>query len=127
MHGNNKTHGNCKMSELYVVKKVKGPMPSKRTDGMYWEIALVSEVNGVEWKTYPDTTMKNFVLWNTIVTEPDAGWILTNLKKKSLDKLIINADSQVQIVANIDRSTALNAVREQLSKPVSNNFGNLFE
>ena len=116
-----------RMSELYVVKKVKGPMPSKRTDGMYWEIALVSEVNGVEWKTYPDTTMKNFVLWNTIVTEPDAGWILTNLKKKSLDKLIINADSQVQIVANIDRSTALNAVREQLSKPVSNNFGNLFE
>jgi len=115
------------MSELYVVKKIKGPMPSKRTDGMYWEIALVSEINGIEWKTYPDTTMKNFALWSTIVADANAGWILTNLKKKSLDKLIINADSQVEIVANIDRTTALNAVREQLTERASNNFGKLFE
>lgn len=115
------------MSELYVVKKIKGPMPSKRTDGMYWEIILVSEINGVEWKTYPDSTMKNFRSWNTIIADPSAGWILTNLKKKSLDKLIINADSQVEIVANIDRSTALNAVREQLTERAANNFGNLFE
>jgi hypothetical protein len=115
------------MSTYYVVKNIKGPMPSKRTDGMYWEVILVNEKNGVEWKTYPDTTMKNFRSWNSIVAQSTAGWILSNLKPKILDKLIINADSPVEIIANIDRQTALNAVREQITKRPGNNFGNLFE
>ena len=79
--------------------------PSKNGGEMITIIALDIESRD-ECISYLDPSMKNFLLWEHIITQPERGFVVTGLKRKARlgagDRYVLNADCEPIIVKEFD-------------------------
>ena len=88
-------------NQEYLVVDCEHSGASRRTDGQYWTIRLLGVDDGRYYKTFPDTTMRNFTYWQEIV-DSEQYMIIKGVKIKRAT-MIINADSQPQILHRLTR------------------------
>jgi hypothetical protein len=113
-----------------VIEQTQGV--SNRTGYPYTTITLVGVKDRCLYKTYIDTHNHNHKQWQHIVSNPDHGFILNNLRiKRHKDTELIDADSKPVIAAEETvKDNILSMLKEvwlEQDTRVTSNYRNLFE
>ena len=107
--------------------------PSKHGGEMVVLEALEIE-SREECISYIDPKMRNFELWESVITQPEKGFVITGLKRKtrlgSRDRVVLNADCEPLVVKEFDNAKEMERrLRANWAKQDFENtpFGRLFE
>jgi len=118
------------LNQNYVVLSQE-PGTSGITGKPYVKITLVGTRDRDEYITYIDSSNHNHANWQHVTSNPEHGFILSNLNvKKHKDRLLIDADSKPVITEDISKERILEALQsvwaEQDAKS-KDKFKDLFE
>jgi hypothetical protein len=119
------------MTQNYII--VKQETISSKYGGQVVKITLVGTRDRFEYTTYVDPKNRNATNWWHIINHPTRGYIVSGVKTKQNKegRLLINADSDPLIKAEVEDSTdlfkELLAVWREQDEATPNQFRNLFE
>lgn len=96
------------MSDTYIIIEKPRVFISNYSGEECYEVKLINTQDEKDYRTYIDRNNKNYRKWSDIVHTGE-GWVLDNLKVKSKNKRLINADSKINVIRRVDREELADA------------------
>ena len=84
----------------YIISDINSRISSINSEDLY-TITFIDVDTDQKFKTYIQSTNRNFSKWKLIIDNSADGWVIQGLRVKDKTKSLINADSKINVLKRL--------------------------